>query len=81
MQMPKVKQYKIKARRFYLFRIEDETGVSGTGPVAEGIEFESGMCALAFTSPYNHVNIYSNLHALEQVHSHGDKTKVIFEDQ
>lgn len=34
-----------RARRFHLVRDDDETGISGTGVVAEGIEFSNGMCA------------------------------------
>lgn len=79
--MPKTKQHKVKCRRFYLLRKEDESGVSGTGIVAEGVEFDSGMCALSFTSSYQHVNVYANMHALEAVHGHGGKTEVVFVDK
>jgi len=33
-------------RRFHLRRIEDESGVSGTGIVTEGIQFSDGTCAM-----------------------------------
>lgn len=72
---------KIKARRFYLLRKEDVSGVSGTGKVAEGVEFENGMCALSFSSSYQHVNTYANLRAVEEVHGHEGRTEVVFIDE
>ena len=69
-----------KGRRFYLMRKEDISGVSGTGKVAEGIEFENGMCALSFSSAYPHANIYANMRAVEEVHGHGGATEIVFVD-
>lgn len=69
-----------KARRFYLYRFEDVSGVSGMGKVAEGCEFENGMCALSFASSYQHVNVYANMRAVMEVHGHSGKTKVIYVD-
>jgi hypothetical protein len=70
----------IKARRFYLFRSEDVSGVSGTGKVAEGVEFENGMCALSFSSQYQHANVYANIRAVMEVHGHQGKTQVVYVD-
>ena len=39
-------------RAFVLQRNEDETGVSGTGIVAEGVEFSDGTVALRWTSAW-----------------------------
>lgn len=79
--MSKHKEEKLKARRFYLHRHKDVSGVSGTGKVAEGVEFENGMCALSFTSQYQHCNIYANMRALTEVHGHEGKTEVIYVDE
>lgn len=70
----------VKCRRFVLIRDEDVSGVSGTGKVAEGVEFDNGICVVSFISPYPHANTYFNLHVLEAVHGHGGKTKVVFVD-
>ena len=67
-------------RRFYLQRDADVSGVSGTGRVAEGVEFGNGMCALSFTSPYPHVNVYANLRAVEQVTLGVDRGQLILAD-
>lgn len=71
---------KVKARRFYLFRKEDVSGVSGLGKVAEGVEFENGMCALSFSSSYPHTNVYANMRAVQEVHGHEGKTEITFVD-
>lgn len=71
----------VKVRRFYLMRNEDVSGVSGLGKVAEGCEFENGMCALSFSSQYQHVNTYANMRAVVEVHGHGGKTVVVYVDE
>jgi len=85
--LPNIHGLPIKARRFYLYRFEDVSGVSGKGKVAEGVEFENGMCALSFSSSYQHVNTYANIRAVMyieredfEVHGHGGKTKVVYVD-
>ena len=35
-------------RHFYLDRHEDATGISGTGVVAQGVEFDNGKVALTW---------------------------------
>jgi hypothetical protein len=70
----------IHARRFQLHREIDETGVSGTGIVAEGVEFTSGMVAMTWLSPHRCVNVYESIKTVEQLHGHQGKTKVIFID-
>jgi hypothetical protein len=70
----------LKARRFQLRRDEDETGVSGTGTVAEGVEFTSGMVAMTWLSPHRCVNVYESIKTVEQLHGHGGKTVVVWLD-
>lgn len=67
-------------RRFTLLREEDETGTSGTGLVAEGVEFTSGWCALTWLTPYGCVTFYENLKVLDHLHGHHGKTHVVFLD-
>jgi hypothetical protein len=68
----------IKARLFQLHRDEDASGVSGTGIVAEGVEFTSGMVAMTWLSPHRCVNVYESIKTVEQLHGHGGKTRVVF---
>lgn len=63
-------------RRFCLKRIEDESGVSGSGYVAEGVEFSDGSCALNWLTHTACHGVYKNIKQLEAVHGHGGKTVV-----
>ncbi len=68
-------------RRFLLVRERDLTGVSGTGVVAEGAKFRSGMCVLQWRrEPYS-VGIFQSLSELIAVHGHEGATQVQFIDQ
>ena len=63
-------------RRFQLRRLEDLSGVSGIGIVAEGVEFGNGKVALCWTSKYDIDSIIANMHTLLAVHGHGGRTVV-----
>ena len=67
-------------KRFNLVRDEDESGVSGTGIVAQGVEFDSGRCALTWLTHLTSVAVYDNISTVEKVHGHGGKTRVEFLD-
>ena len=67
-------------RRFQLMREADESGVSGTGLVAEGVEFASGRVAMTWLSQYHVVNVVDNIKVVEALHGHGGKTKVVWID-
>lgn len=63
-------------RTFRLLRKEDQGGVSGTGYVAEGVEFENGRCCLAWLTQHTSVAIYDDIVTLEKIHGHGGKTVI-----
>ena len=67
-----------RARRFSLVRDDDETGISGTGTVAEGIEFSNGMCAMSWLTAMHSVAVYPNIKQLEAIHGHNGRTRVEF---
>lgn len=68
-------------RRFQLHRDEDETGTSGTGVVVEGCEFTSGMVALTWlTGPDTSWCWYPSIEAVEAIHGHGGRTRVVWLD-
>jgi hypothetical protein len=69
-----------RPRVFKLVREEDETGISGTGAVAEGIEFSNGMCAMCWLTAMHSVAVYPNIRQLEAIHGHNSRTKVVFND-
>lgn len=47
------------ARRFRLIRHHDVSGVSGTGPVAEGVQFTDGAVALRWYGDYPTTTVWA----------------------
>lgn len=70
----------ILPRRFHLLRVEDASGVSGTGRVAEGVEFSNGFVVLSWLTQFSSLGTYPNLHVLEAIHGHEGRTRVVFDD-
>lgn len=69
---------KSNVRLFYLERQVDESGVSGAGRVAEGVEFSNGLCAITWLGQYRCSNVYENIKSVEAIHGHEGSTKVVF---
>lgn len=63
-------------RRFVLNRREDATGTSGTGIVAEGVEFSNGQVTIHWISQLESVNVYANVKVLDSLHGHDGRTTV-----
>ena len=66
-------------QRFHLNRIEDESGVSGTGKVAEGVVFSNGKCAVSWLTEHTSITVYDGLDTVIAIHGHNGKTEVIIE--
>lgn len=65
---------------FYLNRTEDETGVSGTGVVAEGIRFSDGRVALRWcVGEHRSTTVWDSIEAVEAIHGHDGRTTVEWE--
>ena len=64
---------------FYLHRTEDESGVSGTGRVAQGFIFDNGKVAITWLSEHPSVTVYDSIGEVHAIHGHGGKTEVIME--
>lgn len=65
-------------RLFELHRDEDESGVSGTGVVAEGVEFSDRHCALRWLSTLASTGLYDDVDVLMRIHGHGGKTRLVW---
>jgi hypothetical protein len=65
-------------RRFSLDRKVDESGVSGTGRVAEGVVFSNGKVALTWLTPHTSVCVYDSMEQVRAIHSHGGKTEIVW---
>lgn len=67
------------AKLFYLQRIEDESGISGTGRIAQGVIFDNGKVALTWLSEHPSVAMYDNIGDVRTIHGHEGKTEVVME--
>lgn len=63
-------------RRFLLDRRADVTGLSGTGIVAEGVQFTDGLTVLRWLSETPSTIFYDSLEAMFRVHGHDGKTVI-----
>lgn len=67
-------------RIFVLERTLDVSGVSGTGVVAEGVEFWDGKCAMRWREPLGHqsTSFYDHIDDVEAIHGHNGATTIRF---
>ncbi len=65
-----------RMRLFLLVRDEDVSGVSGTGIVAEGVEFSDGTVAMRWLRRPFSVAFYGSIHDVVAVHGQGGRTQV-----
>lgn len=65
-------------RLFELHRDVDSSGVSGTGVVAQGVEFDSGQCCMTWLTNWNSVAVYPDIQTLENIHGHNGNTRVVW---
>ena len=72
--------FELSPRRFVLQRIDDETGTSGTGVVAEGVEFTDGTVAMRWRSMVASHAVFPNMKAAVAIHGHGGKTMIVWLD-
>lgn len=68
-------------RRFLLRRVEDVSGVSGVGDVAEGVLFSTGKAVLQWITEFKSVAVYDSLDELMRIHGHDGRTVLVWEDQ
>lgn len=66
----------VRMRMFLLVRHADPTGTSGTGIVAEGIEFSDGRAVLRWTRPPYSIGFYESIDQLAAVHGHAGSTEI-----
>lgn len=66
-------------KEFYLYRRNDESGVSGTGRAAHGVVLDDGRCVVVWLSETPSLNIYNSIGDVKSVHGHQGKTEVRME--
>ena len=67
------------AKIFHLHRVEDDSGISGTGRIAQGVIFDNGKVALTWLSEHPSVAMYDNIGDVRVIHGHEGKTEVVME--
>mgnify|MGYP005813502891 CR=1 FL=1 len=68
-------------RSFLLVRDVDVSGVSGTGVVAEGVEFSDGAVALHWLAGEVHSTaVFGSLAEVRAVHGHNGATRIVTAD-
>lgn len=68
-------------RTFVLQRDHDETGISGTGTVAEGIQFSDGTVALRWIVGEDRSSVFwQSIDSVERIHGHGGHTRIAWTD-
>lgn len=67
-------------RRFVLIQVEDPTRVSGTGEVAEGTVFSSGLAVIHWLRDPFAMGVYQTLDDVISVHGHEGQTQLHFID-
>ena len=67
-------------RKFNLERLEDESGVSGTGVVAQGVIFNDGVCVMRWLTETPSTAVYANMDDLIAIHGHQGKTRAVLLD-
>jgi hypothetical protein len=68
-------------RRFELHRHVDLSGVSGTGVVAQGVEFTDGSVAIRWRGDWATTTIHDRGSAsVEHIHGHGGSTDIVWLD-
>ncbi len=68
----------VAVRLFQLDRKADASGVSGTGVVADGVEFDDGQCVLSWRGRFHTVEILPNMKAVLDIHGHEGQTQVVW---
>jgi hypothetical protein len=68
-------------RRFILVRLNDATGISGTGVVAEGAVFTDGLSVIHWLKEPYAMGVYKTLNDVIAVHGHEGGTQLQFIDE
>jgi hypothetical protein len=68
-------------RAFVMHRKVDSSGISGTGLVAEGIEFSDGKVALRWLSENGSTVVWDSMEAARAIHGHNGDTEFMFTEE
>lgn len=67
-------------RRFILERDDDISGISGTGTVAEGVQWTDGSVTIRWLGERSSLVHWRNLDDAETIHGHNGATRFVFQE-
>jgi len=67
-------------KRFNLKRNQDISGVSGTGIVAEGVQFTDGTCVMRWLTKTPSTALYTSIEDIVKIHGHDGATIIEMKD-
>lgn len=67
-------------RRFFVQRNVDDSGISGTGKVAEGCLFDTNWVGLVWLGDHVTLSFYPSIDEFIAIHGHGGSTSIIWID-
>jgi hypothetical protein len=67
-------------RTFVMVRDIDDTGISGTGIVAEGVEFGDGRVVLRWFGEHSSIVHWADVSHVLAIHGHNGKTRIEWAD-
>lgn len=67
-------------RRFHLQRTVDVTGASGTGRVADGVQWPDGTVSIRWRGDRPSIVFWGNIENAEHVHGHGGASRIVWDD-
>lgn len=65
-------------KTFRLVRHEDISGISGTGVVAEGVQWSNGQVTLCWLGEHSSVAVWPSLEDAMEIHGHSGATEAVF---
>ncbi|MGW0012549.1 hypothetical protein ACWDVX_22740 [Streptomyces tendae] len=72
----------VAPRRFVLRRRTDVSGISGTGDIADGVQWPDGTASLRWRGPHPKADFCDRgIDTAEFVHGHGGATEIVWLDQ
>lgn len=63
-------------KEFHLYRVEDESGISGVGVVAEGVQLSNGKCIISWLTEHTSITVYDSIEEVDAIHGHNGKTHI-----
>ncbi len=66
--------------RFSLIRIDDVSGVSGVGHVADGVRFSDGTTVIRWVTEKRSTSIYDSVDDMIDIHGHNGSTRIVWHD-